>query len=254
MILIHRITPFFIGSAAAAGFLLMVRFGLDPRLGIPLTLLVVGVLFARLCQWQARSFQFWYLVGTPLVFLLSALGFLLFLESPSQRLVLSAVAGVGTLLFAELTFHYLHAPARYQPYSIEHLSLALNVVSMFFLGTVAFGMRMLLQLPLWQLAGAFAAVSLFVFYGTLWVSKVTGRAAFAYAAAGAVLATELFSVVTFLPTGFYTDAAMIALYLYVFLGLTRAHFLDKLSPTVTRRYLGVGAALLTAIVGTARWV
>jgi hypothetical protein len=253
MILLHRVTPFVIALACAAGFFAVIRLGVNPLVGIAGTLMLASLLFARLCEWRVRTFQFWFLVGTPLMFLVSSFGFLLLLEVSWQRVLLACVTVVLVGVFAELVFAYVHAPAHYQAYTIEHLSLALYVLAMYFLSALFFGTRMLLELPLAGLCAFFALGVMFMVYGTLWVSKMAPRPAIAYALAGTVLATELFAVITYLPTGYYTDAALLALYLYLFLGLTRAQLAEKLSRPVVRRYAVTGAVLLVIIVGTAHW-
>lgn len=256
MILLHRITPFFIGLSVAAGFGVMALLkGQWISLVLALVCWAVSVLLlARLVGWNVRSFQFWYLVGTPAVFSLSSYAAFLFLEHSAERVFLALLTALLVFFFSEHLFHYIHIPARYQAYAIEHLSLVLTVLTIFFLSSVGFGLQFLLQLPVAFLSLNFFLLSLFVIYGTLWVSKVDHGRAWPYAFAGAVLTTELFSVVTFLPTGFYTNAAVLALFFYLFLGFARAHFLDQLSRGVTQRYLLVGSVLLAMIVGTARWI
>ncbi|TAK03239.1 hypothetical protein EPO34_04180 [Patescibacteria group bacterium] len=253
MILIHRFTPFFILCSAASGFAAVVVSALPVLPGLALTVAMVAFLFARLCRLSPRSFQFWYLTGTPVTFLLSSFGFLLLLERPLERWALAAATSLLLFLFAELVFAYVHVPATYRAYSIEHLSLGLNVLTTFFLSSFAFGTGMLLQLPLWLSSAAFASSVAFIMFGTLWVSKVAVRPALAYALAGTALATELFAVISYLPTGYYVDAALISVFLYVFLGLTRARFLDKMTKTVVGRYSAVGSGLFLLLMGTARW-
>jgi len=254
MILIHRATPLVIALCIAAGFFAVTRLSVNPIVGLGVTSAIVFALLSRLVGLRPRTFQYWYFVGTPVLFLLSACGLYLFLEYPAERVALVLVCALLVFFFGEHLFHYVHIPASYQAYAIEHLSLVLNVLTVFFLGAFGFGLRMFLQLPLLALAAGFFLAIAFVVYGTLWVSKVEHRNAWPYALAGAVLTTELFSVITFLPTGFYTNAAVLALFFYLFLGFTRAHFVDQLTPSVSRRYLLIGSFLFATIVGTARWV
>jgi len=254
MILLHRATPFAIALCLAAGFFAVTSLKVHPVVGLGMALLAQWVLLSRLVGFKPRTFSYWYFVGTPSVFVLSSFGLYLFLEYPTERAVLAVLTSVLVFFFAEHLFNYVHIPANYQAYGIEHLSLALNVLTMFFLGAVGFGLRLFLQLSLGVLSGGFFLMSAFVIYGTLWVSKVDHKKALPYALAGAVLTTELFSVVTFLPTGFYTNAALIALFFYLFLGFTRAHFTEQLTRAVTQRYLAVSSILFAVIVGTARWI
>lgn len=254
MILLHRITPFFIGLTIALGFVAVATLGVHPAVGLSVPFVLVAILLARLVGGSVRHFSFWYFVGTPLLFLGSSFGLLFFLEYPTERAGLAVITSLMVFFFAEQLFSYVHTPANYQAYAIEHLSLAMNVITLFFLSAVGFGLRLFLQLPLYLLAPVFLVVAAFAIYGTLWVSKVEHKQALPYALAGAILTTELFSVIMFLPTGFYTNAAMLALFVYLFLGLTRARFMDQLTRPTVQRYLVIGGGLFAAIVGTARWI
>lgn len=218
-------------------------------------LVAVTLLFVRLVGFDPRSFQFWMLVGTPVLFVTTSFGLLLFLESVPTQLALAAIVSLLVSFFGEHVFSYVHVPVNYQAYGIEHLSLVLNVASVFFVSVAAFGTRVFLTsyAPLWLLSALFFAVSLFVIFGTLWASKVDVRRARLYGLCGATLVTEIFMTVTYLPTGFYTNAALIALTAYLFLGLTRAHFVENLSRSAIRRYAVTGLAILVAILGTAHW-
>ncbi len=254
MVIIHRATPFAIGLVTALLFTAVLLGWLPVAIGFPLLLLLPFLLFSRLCQWSGRTFQFWYFVGTPVVFLLSSIGFLLLLEDSVSRWALAGLAASLLFVFGELVFVYLHLPASYQPYSIEHLSLPMNILSVFFLSATFFGTNLFLQLPLPLLSIAFALVVMFLVFGTLWVSKVSFTQAMPYALAGTLLATQLFAVLTYLPTGYYTNAALLALYFYLFLGCTRAQSLARLSKDVVKRYVIFGALLGAVILGSARWI
>lgn len=255
MILIHRVTPFFIGLATVSGFVAMLSFRLHPVAVMVATVAAVALLYARLVGFAPRMFQFWMLVGTPLLFLVSSFGLLLFLERASAQIALAVVVSAFIFFFAEHVFSFVHVPANYETYAIEHLSLVMNVASVFFVSVTAFGMRVFLDAfaPLWLLSLLFFGVILFGVFGTLWASKADVSRARLYALAGSFVVTELFAATTFLPTGYYTSAALIALFAYLFLGLTRAHFIERLSPKVVRRYAATSAVILLAVLGTSEW-
>lgn len=256
MILLHRLTPPAIALVTAAGFLGLLYWPGSPFWPAGLSLGLAILLWARLNEWRARSFAFWVFLGTPAVFLLAALAQFFFLENDPVKFGLLSSATVLVFLWSEHLFNYLHLPANYQAYALEHLALALNVLTVFFMSASAFGLNLFLQPNFWGLAGivsGFFLLSMFIIYSTLWVSKVEHRQAWPYALAGAILITEFFSVLTFLPTGFYTNAAFVTVVFYVFLGLTRAFFMDKLSRTVYWRYVLVAAAIMGLVAGVARW-
>lgn len=254
MILLHRFSSFVVASVAAVGFLLLLFTDLYPYLVIVLTGLVCALIIARLLDWQVRTFQFWHLLGTPLLLLISSFGPFLLLENQLSKLGLAILVVLFLFLFVEHVFSFIHLPIAYQPFTLEYLSGLLHIISVFFLSVLGFGLSLFLQAPLWILCLVFFLVLFFIVYGTLWAGKVDSSWARPYAFAGAVLTTELFAALTFLPTGFYTNAALLALGVYVFLGLSRAHALHKLSKEVLRRYLTVFVVLLLVIALTSQWI
>lgn len=254
MILIHRLTPFAIGLSAVLGFVALLQEWPWSLLFVFLSVCLVALLYARLLHWRVVTFQFWHFLGTPVLFLIASFGMLLLFEHQTTSLILGVVSVLFLLLFAEYIFQYTHLPSQYQPYSIEYLTLLLNVLTIFFLSSVAYGVHLLIQTPLWLLSAVFFLLSFFILYGTLWVSKADDRRSKPYALAGSILTTEFFVTLAFLPSGLYTNAAVISLFFYLFLGLTRAQVHHKLTASVTRRYLGIAIILLLAILFSADWI
>ncbi len=256
MILLHRLTPFALAASLAGGFSILI---LAPRslvLAGLLLLLVPALLLARLLSWEFKRPAFWVFLGVPLFLVVSAILFFLFLESPVGEwlLAFSVVAVVG--LYAENLFNFYHLPSAYQAYSLEYLSLVSAIMSGFFFTAGANGAHLFLHdlVPLW-------IPTIIVFFATLlstlamfWVSKVGFETGKRYAIGGAILMTELFAVISFLPTSFVTNAAAFAVFLYVYLGLMRAHVLERLSPQVIRRYAITATILLAIIFISAKWL
>lgn len=238
----------------ATSFVALLFNWLHPVVVVLVCLALCGLLISRLLNWQTRTFQFWHLLGTPMLFLLSSFGLFFLLESSSMKIVLAMAVTFFLFLFVEHVFSFIHLPVNYQPFTLEYLSQLLHVLSVFFLATLGFGMRLFLQVPLWMLSLSFFLVLAFIMYGTLWAGKVDPLKARPYALATALLITELFAAISFFPTGFYTNAAFLALCVYVLLGLSRADALHKLSKEVLRRYLVLGAVLTAIIALTSQWI
>lgn len=254
MLLLYRITPFLIGLVTALGFFSLMRLPFHPFVSAAVALVIVLLLSARLVQWKLSQFVFWYVVGTSTLFLLSSFGFFLFLEQQYEKVTLAVIVALVLFFFSEFVFNYVHLPAKYQAYSIEHLSLVINILTIFFSAAVGYGLLTFYQAPVFLIASLFFLMIFFVFYGTLRVSKIESRKAVIYSITGTIILTELFATMSFLPTGFYTNAAVIALFAYLFVGLVRAHFLDKLTKSVLRRYVVSVTILALFIVGSAQWL
>jgi hypothetical protein len=254
MILIHRLTQGAIGLIASLVFASRVVNWLSPRWSLIFAVVFVALLYARLLHFKIRTFQFWHFLGTPTIYFISSFGMIFLFEQQTISIVLAVFSILFLVLFAEYIFQFTHLTSQYQPYSIEYLTLLLNVLTIFFLSSVAYGANLLIQTPLWILAPIFFLFSLFILYGTLWVSKADEARSKPYAIAGSILTTEFFVAFAFLPSGLYTNAALITLFFYLFLGLTRAEVRHKLSKQVAIRYLITSAILLILIIMSSSWL
>lgn len=254
MLILHRITPLLIGVTIGLGVAALLAVSMNPLPIIGATLAITFLLLARLNKWQVTKAPFWMLIGIPFLLTASSFTFMLFLESQSETVALGLLTALLVFFFCEHLFTYVHLPAAYQTYAIEYLALMLNIVSVFVLASSAYAFRLFLHTPLYILLSGFFIVALFVFVSTLWVSKIEKEQVRAFSVCGAVILTELFAVMSFLPTGFLTNAAILTVFLYTFLGISRAHVAKKLSRRVLVRYLATTSVLIAVVFGTAQWV
>ncbi len=254
MILLHRFTPFAIAFAAALFFFSLI---FSPFSLWPISILcglLVPLLFARLLLFEFRRPAFWVFLGTPCLLLASSFSFFLLLESTSAKWVLAIMVVVALFLYAENVFAFYHLPSTYQAYSLEYLTLMMYMGSGFFFTSSAYMAQLFLELPLWVPAVAVFVSVLLATMAVFWVSKIGYETGLPFALVGAIILTQLYVVLAFLPTSFMTNAAVFTVSLSTYFGLTRAYVLEKLSPAVTRRYLAFGAFLLLLIFGTATWI
>jgi len=254
VILLHRITPMIIAITTIASFGILI-YSHTP-IGLPLlfTVLASPMLFARLLKWEWQLASFWVFLGIPLFFLVSSIFFFLFLEVEAVKIALGVFVTFGIWLFAENVFAFYHLPSTYQAYALEYLSLVLFVVSGFFFTSGAYAVQIFLQLPVWVPALAVFWVVLFSSTAVFWVSKVSSSVSNLFAFSGALLMTELYIALAMLPTSFITSAAAFSVFLYLYLGLTRVHVLEKISKKVLMRYLRTAVILLAIIFASARWI
>lgn len=254
MIVLYRFIPFVLAIVLLAGMYALVFLKWLPVWTSVGMTFMSTLLLARLLRFEMRTPPFWNFLLTPILFLVSTLGMIFFLER-EVAIIGVAVLSVGLLvLYAEYLFQFIHLPANYQPYSLEYISLLLNVLTIFLLSTVGFGSILLLQIPLLLAAIPAYAVFAFIIHQTFWVSKAHEAKIKPYTFGGSVLMTEFFVAVSFLPSGFYTNAAIMTILFYLFIGLTRAHVLRTLSSTVIKRYLVIGSLLLLTTIVSSQWL
>lgn len=254
MILLHRLTSFAVAAVCAVGFLLIILWPELTGQAMLGLLVLIPLLFARLLTWDFKHFSFWIFLGTPFFYLVASLFLFIFLEGNLLKTFLAVVVTAGLWLYAENLFSFYHLPSTYQAYSLEYLSLVLYLVSSFFFTSGAYGVQIFLQLPAWVPALAVFWVTLFSTVGVFWVSKIGSEISARFAITGSIILTELYLVLAMLPTSFMTNAAIFTTALYLFLGLSRAHVLDKLTWVVLKRYLITGSLLLLVVFATSRWI
>ena len=160
---------------------------------------------------------------------------------------------VALALYAENLFAFYHLPSSYQAYSLEFLSLMCYMVSAFFFTGSAYMAQLFLELPLWIPAIATFLIVLLATVAVFWVSKIGFETGILFAITGAIVMTQVYVALSMLPTSFVTHAAAFTVCWYVYLGVSRAHVLEKLTPGVVRRYAVIGCLLLVLIFGTATW-
>ena len=254
MILVHRITPFGIALVSIAAFAALISspfFGM--KLVVPLGAIIVFA-FARLLLWEFRRPAFWVFLGTPMLLWCSSLIFFFFLEDPVSKWIVATTVTLGVALYAENCFTFYHLPSAYQAYALENLSLVLYVLSAFFFTSGAFASQLFLLLPVWMpMLVVFIAV-LLATTAVFWVSKIGFETGRPYAVVGAILMAELYGVLSTFPTSFVTNAAVFAVLLYVFLVLSRANVLEKLSRKTVIQSLSFVSVLMIIILGSARWL
>ncbi|MBU0614455.1 hypothetical protein KJ766_04230 [Patescibacteria group bacterium] len=262
MILLHRITSYVLLLVTILGYagLVFQPFATDfsmqgqqAMIMIVIMLVVCGLLIARLLKWEVKTLSFWIFWGVPMFLLFSSLFLFLFLEDTSVKIVLSLVTIFAVWLYTENLFTFYHMPSRYQAYSLEYLSVVLFLLSSFLFASGTYSTQLFLQLPVWIPAFIIFWMSLFAIVGVFWVSKVDSQTSLLYALVGAVLMTEVYIAIGFLPTTFIVNAAVYTTMLYLYLGLVRVHVLEKLSSIVLVRYIAAAASFIAVVFLTAHW-
>lgn len=253
MILLHRLTPFAIGILSAIGFTLLI---IAPfTLGIP-ALIFFGLallLFGRLLVWDIRRTGFWVFLGMPLFLILSSLAFFLLLENEGGKWLLAATVTIGLVLFSENIFSFYHLPRAYQAYSLEYLSLMLAVAGLFFTTSATYLAQIFLEAPLWAMASLIALITFIVFVAVFWVSKMSWEAGRMYAGVGALIITEIYIACAWLPTGYTTNAAIVAVCVAWYLGIMRAHAFQRVNKKLLFRHSIFAGAMILFLFLTTPW-
>ena len=218
-----------------------------------ITLGLVFFCLAKLAGWSWQRADFWLLISTPFSFIVLSFFALLFLEGEVLKIILGLITVALLWLFAENLFNFVHLPGAYQVNALEYLTWVLNLLSVFFLATGFFALRLYFGLPFWLLIIVFLLAMFGLSTSTLWVEKIESSKILPLGIGAAVLSSEFFVVLALLPIGFLSNAAFLSIFFYSFFGLTRAFLSGKLSSAVCRHYLLAAVLFSFLIIITTRW-
>jgi hypothetical protein len=254
MLIFYRIVPWISSAIIAVGFLAMWRFQSQIFLIFIALCAVIAFLYWVFVDIAKTQYGFWHFLFSALCLLFSGFLFLIFFEENLSAYVLTAIVTLLHFAFAETAFFYFHQPSKYRINTIERISGVLYVMSNFFFMSAMFGFLILVHLPLWLLSPVVFIYALFIIYGMLWVSKINRSRGVPYALSGAFAFTQIFVALSFLPVAHTTNSAFMTVFLYLFLGLSRADFLDRLTKSVFIRYFLAAVVIVGCIILIAKWV
>ena len=119
MLLIHRLTPFAIGIIIAAVMIFTSFNPLSAPWTLPLLLVVVAVLCARLADFRWRDKDFWGLLITPAMLVVSAVLIFILADDGSVRLAIALTTALLMYFYEEHLFRFIHLPAAYRLWFAE---------------------------------------------------------------------------------------------------------------------------------------
>jgi hypothetical protein len=250
MLLLHRLTPFAIGLITACGFSAVMVMPSAFAWFFGVMFIAVAFLFARLLGFAFQERDHRELIFTPLIFLLSADFLFILFETSLPRLMAAVSTALFLFFYAEHLFRFLHLPAAYQTHGLQNTAQVMNLLTLFFVSAAAFGFPLFLHIGSLFMVFFWLVVSFFVLQNSFWAVKIPHEKGFLYSLCGAAIFAELFGAIVYLPFTYPAAGAVMTLMAYVFLGVSRAHLLLKLTGPVMRRYVWVGALGLIVIIGT----
>lgn len=189
----------------------------------------------------------------PAFFAVSAAGFLLLVEGSAFRYALAAAT--ASMLYA--WFAYVDGmrgePGRFTAEGFVHLVRALRVVASFFFLAFCFGITVFMQVPVWIPALAVLAATALVSWETLWHAKRSSREEVPLIAALALVASQLYVGLSFLPTSAAVNAAVATTFLAFALHFAERAFDGDGSAKWLRRQFAMSGLLVVLVLATARW-
>jgi len=187
------------------------------------------------------------------LFSLIAFSFALFLVNETAFYLMTVFSAVALYLVLRQYFVYFYLPLRYQAYSLESLDFYITLLAAFCLFSSGFASVILLQLNLALVALVILPILALLLYQFFWIHKINIRKSWLYLLPMCLIVLELFVSLAYLPTSYYVDAFVLAVMVYVMLGLSRLSVQGLLDKKKVWSFLLIGAICVIAILATAKW-
>lgn len=187
----------------------------------------------------------------PIFLSFSMPSFLLLVDSPGEKTVISVIAsGMYYLGFLAL-YRIRHAPSD----GTARAFLSVSMLSvLFFFYSAAFGFYLNFSVPLWTLILAFSLGSFGAAYQTLSSALPDNRRRVAlYSSAIAFGTAEISFLISFWPFGYLTAGATMLLFFHIPWSMADSLFLGTLSRKRTVGYLLMTLVLLGLLLWSAPW-
>ncbi|MDD4607083.1 MAG: hypothetical protein PHS07_01945 [Patescibacteria group bacterium] len=129
----------------------------------------------------------------------------------------------------------------------------LNLVSVFLSTAVFLNITFLLQVPFWFNQFLLAFIIIILTYQLLIIQCDFSVKAYLFLPILGLIFIELFWIVSLLPINFYSGAMLMALFFYLFSGLSLDFLSDQLKKNNFKKYIIISLVILILVLTSAKW-
>lgn len=197
--------------------------------------------------------DWWSFSLLPILFSFSALFYALIISTTNIVLLILVFSYLAIIIYWRLVYTYVFRHAVYRLFSLERLFYYLSFISLFFFSAAAYGVKTFLDIPTWELLGAFLLFQILLTYVWSWIHKIDLGIVWPYSIALLVMILELFFVIRLLPLNFNIGAFVIASSWHGLSFLAAEHIGGRLTLNRGRFIIGLIIIVWLAVLITARW-
>jgi hypothetical protein len=213
------------------------------------TLLLMWYLCKK--KFNRRWLQF---SAAPIIFFLASFWFSMFLSQPWFYHVFAVLVATIFWIYFEQVLLYFYYPLKYFPYTLENFAYYIGLLAFFFLMSGLYGFMILLQVATWLLALIAALGAFIINFEIFWNQKIEWGKGWLFNLIILLIVVELFIAIGFLPTGYYVNAAILALVYYLLTGLAKSALTGYLTRRTVLTHALIAAGCLLVVLLTAQWI
>jgi hypothetical protein len=153
--------------------------------------------------WDSSSF-----ILIPLLFYISSFFFLLFLEGKIFQYIYIVFVSFILGLYLEKTLIFFWQPEKHKPRALAHLSIFINIITIFFAAVALFSLSVYIRFPLWLLLLGLTILLTLMSGFNFWSNKIELKKSLAWRVALVISFIELFFLLNFWPNSFYVKGIL----------------------------------------------
>jgi hypothetical protein len=177
----------------------------------------------------------------PLLLTLSGFTILLYSEYPPAHYALLILIPSFIGLWLEILYYFWQRPDLYHPYSLQKIAAYVYLVEIFLFVAALVGVQVLVQVPAWLTTLTGTVVFWLIQIDLLRLHQFDTLKAAVFALFGTILATELLVALNLLPTHFFMEGALVALFFYAWLGIGKQFLLKEIDRPQVVTYVVVSS-------------
>ncbi|MDP3964667.1 MAG: hypothetical protein Q8Q20_03370 [bacterium] len=211
------------------------------------------VVFSVITKRPRQSEQFIFFLNA-LLFNISALAFIYFIQGELYRHIIIAGVTALNVIYLHHLFNYHFRTDRYQLNALQNVSSYINLSSAFTGSAVLFSLIIYLAWPAWTTTIILWALATLLSFQTTWMHKIKFSTSMYFALISGLVLTEVYWVVSFLPSSFLVNALIVTVVYYAMVNIGRYYLSGRIHRAVIIRYFVISVTVLVLTVVTARWV
>lgn len=219
-------------------------------------IIIIGFSGLYILKGKALNRDKFFLLITPLFFLIASLLACIFLQNNVPKLFFSMAVSFAVFLYMENLFLYFYIPAKYNIYSLENISGYLNLISVFLVSFAIYGLKILFGIGNYLFFAMIVSNLFFVtllIYQNLWINKINFREAGKYAFTEILALSQIYLIIFLLPSSFYVNGLMFTLAYYLISELTKQKLLNKLEKKSVLKYMIISLSLFFILLIVTKW-
>jgi hypothetical protein len=252
MLILKRLTPYWTSLSV---ILLLTWVTQDPTkwLWVLILVLVLPVIAVLIMHQPTWKFEYVGLTVPMLLLVGGGYTYLLIQEQVILQIAAVLCTGLFFFLFEKNLAIFLFQPAKYIPFSLEHIVTYCNVVASFFAYVSLFIFSILRLTHLRYIFIVGMVITALLVWQTFWIQKIPWNKSKWFVLVLTLVIAQLIVVVYYWPVSFFVSGILLTLVLYVLLHLSRHHLTNTLTKQLLWRYVITGSIALIILLATAQW-